>query len=124
VKVVFTTSGDNLDAPLDSRFGRAPKFLVYDLDSESFEVIDNQQNLNAAQGAGIQSAETVARSGAKSLVTGHCGPKAFRVLSAAGIKIFNTDATTVAAALEQYLASQLTEAKAAMFKGIGERRQP
>jgi predicted Fe-Mo cluster-binding NifX family protein len=117
VKVVFTTSGDNLDAPLDSRFGRAPKFLVYDLDSESFEVIDNQQNLNAAQGAGIQSAETVARSGAKSLVTGHCGPKAFRVLSAAGIKIFNTDATTVAAALEQYLASQLTEAKAADVQG-------
>ena len=117
MKVVFTTSGDNLDAPLDSRFGRAPKFLVYDLDSETFEVIDNQQNLNAAQGAGIQSAETVARFGAKSLVTGHCGPKAFRVLSAAGIKIFNTDATTVAAALEQYRAGLLAEAKAADVQG-------
>jgi predicted Fe-Mo cluster-binding NifX family protein len=117
MKIVFTTSGDNLDAPLDSRFGRAPKFLVYDMESETFELVDNQQNLNAAQGAGIQSAETVARSGAKSLVTGHCGPKAFRVLSAAGIKIFNTDATTVAAALEQYRAGQLTEAKAADVQG-------
>ena len=117
MKIVFTTSGDSLNSPLDSRFGRAPKFLVYDLDSETFEVIDNQQNLNATQGAGIQSAETVARSGARSLVTGHCGPKAFRVLLAAGIKVYTTDATTVAAALEQYRSGQLTEAKAADVQG-------
>ena len=53
MKIVFTTSGSDLNALLDTRFGRAPKFLVYDLDSGKFEVIDNQQNLNAAQGAGI-----------------------------------------------------------------------
>ena len=86
MKIAFSTSGETLDSPLDARFGRAPKFLVYDLDSETFEVVDNRQNLNAAQGAGIQSAETVARLGVNILVTGHCGPKAFRVLRAAGIK--------------------------------------
>ncbi|MCX7020040.1 MAG: NifB/NifX family molybdenum-iron cluster-binding protein [Candidatus Sumerlaeota bacterium] len=117
MKVVFTTSGNILDAPLDSRFGRAPKFLVYDLANDTFEVVDNQQNLNAAQGAGIQSAETVARLGAKCLVTGHCGPKAFRVLSAAGIKIYNTDASTVANALEQYRAGRLAEAASADVEG-------
>ena len=117
MKVVFTTSGDNLNARLDNRFGRAAKFLVYDLDRETFEVVDNQQGLNAAQGAGIQSAETVARLGAKALVTGHCGPKAFRVLQAAGIKIFNTNAPTVAEALTQYRAGKLTEAKAADVEG-------
>lgn len=117
MKIAFSTSASDLNAPLDSRFGRAPKFLVYDLESESFEVVDNQQNLNAAQGAGIQSAETVARQGAKALVTGHCGPKAFRVLCAAGIKIYNTDAPTVAAALEQYRAGQLVEANSADVEG-------
>ena len=117
MKIVFTTSGDNLNAPLDSRFGRAAKFLVYDLDSETFEVIDNRQNLDAAQGAGIQSAETVARLGAKVLVTAHCGPKAFRVLLAAGIKIFNTDSPTVAEALERYRTGRLTEAKSADVEG-------
>lgn len=117
MKIVITASGDNLNAPLDSRFGRAAKFLVYDLDSETFEVVDNQQNLNAAQGAGIQSAETVARLGAKAIVTGHCGPKAFRVLLAAGIKIYNTDAPTVAEALERYRAGRLTEAKSADVEG-------
>jgi predicted Fe-Mo cluster-binding NifX family protein len=117
MKIAFSTAGETLESPLDSRFGRAPKFLVYDLDSETFEVVDNQQNVNAAQGAGIQSAETVARLGVKSLVTGHCGPKAFRVLLAAGIKIYTTDAPTVAAALELYRSGKLTEAKAADVEG-------
>jgi predicted Fe-Mo cluster-binding NifX family protein len=102
---------------LDSRFRRAPKFLIYDLDSGTFEIIDNEKNLNAAQGAGIQSAETVARSGVKVLVTGHCGPKAFRVLQTAGIRIFNTNAPTVAEALEQYRAGKLAEVKSADVKG-------
>ena len=86
MKVAFTTSGNDLSATLGNRFGRAARFLIYNLDTNNFTVIDNRQNLNAAQGAGIQSAEAVARSGAKSLVTGHCGPKAFRVLSAAGLR--------------------------------------
>ncbi len=68
MKVAFTTSGDSLEAPLDSRFGRAPKILVYDLDRQTFEITDNTQNLNAAQGAGIQAAQNVARTGATHLV--------------------------------------------------------
>lgn len=116
-RIAFTTSGDGLDAPLDSRFGRAPKFLVYDLDRETFEVLDNQPNLNAAQGAGIQSAEMVARLGAKALVTGHCGPKAFRVLQRAGVRIFCTDAATVAEALQRYRTGVLTELQMADVDG-------
>jgi predicted Fe-Mo cluster-binding NifX family protein len=117
MKIAFSTSGSDLNAPLDSRFGRAPKFLVYDLDNASFEVIDNQQNLNAAQGAGIQSAETVVRSGAKALLSGHCGPKAFRVLAAAGVKVYTSDAATVAEALEHFKAGKLKEAGNADVEG-------
>jgi predicted Fe-Mo cluster-binding NifX family protein len=117
MKIAFTTSGNTLDSPLDSRFGRAPRFLIYDLDSGTFETVDNQQNLNAAQGAGIQSAETVARKGAKALVTGHCGPKAFRVLQAAGIKVFSSNAPTVSEALEKYRSGALAEAGSADVEG-------
>jgi predicted Fe-Mo cluster-binding NifX family protein len=117
VKIAITASGNDLNAPLDSRFGRAAKFLVYDLDSETIEVVDNQQNLNAAQGAGIQAAQTIARCGVQCVITGHCGPKAFRVLSAAGITIFNTDATTVVEALERFRSGQLTEARPTDVEG-------
>lgn len=117
MKLVFTTSGDDLDAPLDSRFGRAPKYLLYDLESGTFVVVDNRQNLDAAQGAGIQAAENVARLGASALVTGHCGPKAFRVLTVAGVAVYNTDAPTVKEALALFRAGKLTEADAADVEG-------
>ncbi len=118
MKIAFSTSGADLDAPLDSRFGRAAKFLVYDTETASFEVIDNAQNLNAAQGAGIQSAQNVAATGAQALVSGHCGPKAFRVLAAAGIKVYYaSDAPTVAAALELYREGKLKESVAADVEG-------
>ncbi len=117
MKVAFTTSGHDLDSPLDSRFGRAPAFLLYDTERELFRLIRNEQNLNAAQGAGIQAAQTVARAGAGCLVTGHCGPKAFTVLKAAGIKVFNTNAPTVKAALQLYGEGRLAEAAAADVEG-------
>ncbi|MBP7865574.1 MAG: NifB/NifX family molybdenum-iron cluster-binding protein [Acidobacteria bacterium] len=117
MKIVFTTTGEGLDAPLDPRFGRAPRFLVYDLDDDTFTVVDNSINLNAAQGAGIQSAETVARTGAKAVVTGHCGPKAFRVLSAAGVKIYPSPEATVAQALAAFRAGKLSEASSADVEG-------
>jgi len=102
---------------MDNRFGRAAKFLVYDLDAETFEVVDNQKNVNASHGAGIQSGETISRLGVKAIVTGHCGPNAFRVLSAAGIKIYSTTAHTVAEALAQYRAGKLNAADAADVAG-------
>ncbi len=117
MKIVFTASGDDLSAPLDPRFGRAAKFLVYDLEAGTFEITDNSQNLNAAQGAGIQAAEQICRLGAGALVTGHCGPKAFRVLSAAGVKVYNTDAATVAQALERFRSGGLKEASSADVEG-------
>ncbi len=117
LKIAFSTSGVTLDAPLDPRFGRAPRFLLYSMESGSFEIIDNAQNLSAAQGAGIQAAETLLRAGADALVTGHCGPKAFRVLSAAGVAVYNTTAATVHEALTAYKAGELQPADEANAEG-------
>jgi len=117
VKIAFTTSGETLDAPIDSRFGRAPKFLIYDTETDTSEVVDNSRNLNAAQGAGIQSAEVVSRLGADCLVTGHCGPKAFSALTAAGIRIYTTDAATMREALARLQAGNLSGAGSADVEG-------
>jgi predicted Fe-Mo cluster-binding NifX family protein len=117
MKIAFAASGETLEAALDSRFGRAAKFIVYDTETDTFEAVDNVQNLNAAQGAGIQAAQTVAQSGAESLVARHCGPKAFRVLSAAGITVYNSGAPTVVAALEAFKAGTLKPARASDVEG-------
>jgi len=117
VKVAFTTSGNTLDAPMDPRFGRAEGFIVYDTDSEKFEAVDNRQVLNSAHGAGIQATEAIVRKGADCIVTGHCGPNAFRALTAANIRIYTTQAATVSEALEAYLAGALSTMKSADVEG-------
>lgn len=117
MKIAFTISGGGLDAAMDGRLGRAGQFLVYDLDGGTFEIIDNGRNRDAAQGAGIQAAETIVRSGAKAVVTGHCGPKAFRVLSAAGLAVYRTEAPTVADALDLYRQGKLALIAAADVEG-------
>ncbi len=113
MKLAFTSTGENLDSLLDPSFGRAKNFLVYDTKTQAFDIISNQQNLAAAQGAGIQAAQTIVAAGAGALITGHCGPKAFRVLEAAGIKVFNTNDPTIAKALNRYLAGELVAADSA-----------
>jgi predicted Fe-Mo cluster-binding NifX family protein len=117
MKIAFTTSGNSLNAPLDSRFGRAPKFLIYDLETRSIEVVGNNQNLSAAQGAGIQAAQTVARVGAEVVITGHCGPKAFRTLQAADIKVVTGAQGTVQSALEAFKTGTLAPATAPDVEG-------
>jgi len=117
MKVAFTTSGTTLEAPMDSRFGRAEGFIIYDTDSETFEAVDNKEVLNSAHGAGIQATEAIVRKGANCVVTEHCGPNAFRALTAAGVRIYSTHATTVAEALEAYLSGALPTMKSADVDG-------
>ncbi len=107
MRVVFTTAGNNLEAALDARFGRAPGFLLYDTESGATEFMSNGEAATAAQGAGIQAAQTVSRLKPDALVTGHCGPKAFTALQAAGIKIYQSDASTVRDALAALTAGEL-----------------
>jgi len=117
MKLAFTTSGSTLESSLDPRFGRAPKFLLYDTETKTAVAIDNTPALNAAQGAGVQAAEAVVKAGADGLVTGHVGPKAFRVLTAAGITIFLTDAPTIAEALGRWSEGKLSPAPSPDVEG-------
>jgi predicted Fe-Mo cluster-binding NifX family protein len=117
MKVIVTGSGGKLTDAVDPRFGRASQFIVVDMGSGAVTVHDNSQNLNAAQGAGIQAADTVARLGAQAVITGNVGPKAFRVLSAAGIKVFLVKNGSIADALDQFKRGELSETKESNVEG-------
>lgn len=88
MKIAIPSNGTTLDAAVDPRFRRCKYFVFVDADTGTFEGIENTQRRNAAQGAGIQAAQTVVNHGAEAVITGHCGPKAFRALTAAGVKIY------------------------------------
>ena len=107
MKIAISTEGSDLVAIVDQRFGRAKGFLIYDIDSNESVYVDNKQNLEAAQGAGIQSAKNVIDAGADAIITGNVGPKAFTTLNAAGVKIYLFKAGTVGNAIEKYNKGEL-----------------
>jgi predicted Fe-Mo cluster-binding NifX family protein len=99
MKIAITATGTEIDSPVDPRFGRAQYILIVDENGAILETVDNSQNLNAMRGAGIQSAKTVADREVHVLMTGRCGPNAFRALQAAGIKVAVDQSGTVREAL-------------------------
>lgn len=113
MKIAVTASGPELSSPMDMRFGRAKYLLVVDTSDHSVKAVDNRAGMNAEQGAGIQAAQAVIDTGAEALVTGHCGPKAFRALQAAKIPVFLTQATTVEEAVAAFEDGSLNEIAAA-----------
>lgn len=117
MKVLVTTTGKTLDARLDPRFGRAELFAVIDTDTNQFEVVSNNEAREASQGAGIQASELAARLGVKVVITGHCGPKAFAALKAAGIEVMSGASGTVAQAIEAFRTGRLKPASAADVGG-------
>jgi predicted Fe-Mo cluster-binding NifX family protein len=108
MKIAVTSQGQDLDSEIDPRFGRAAFILVVDTDSYKVEVIDNSENLNAFKGAGIQAAATVSKSGAEVLLTGYCGPNAFKTLKAANVKVVNDAAGKVKDAVEAFKAGDVS----------------
>ena len=117
MKVVVTSQGSDLNSQVDPRFGRAKNFIVVDIETDEFSVHDNTQNLNAAQGAGIQAGRTVVDLGVTVVITGHVGPKAFTTLQAGNVKIYPGASGTVKEAVEKFKAGQLQEAEKANVEG-------
>ena len=117
LKIAITSKGKDLDSPMDPRFGRAPYILIVDTLDQGLEVLDNSENVNAFKGAGIQAAVMVSDRGAKVLLTGYCGPNAFKTLNAAGVKVANDVTGTVKDAVIAYREGKISFADDANVEG-------
>lgn len=107
MKIAITAQGQDLASQMDPRFGRAKWLIIVDTETGVFETHNNDVNLNAAQGAGIQTGQNIANLGAEAVITGNLGPNAFKTLKAAGIKTFLSKASTVQEALELFKEGKL-----------------
>lgn len=103
---------------VDPRFGRAAGFVVVDSETGETRYLDNRRAQMMGHGAGLQAAETIARAGAKVLLTGQVGPKAFQALSAAGIKVVqNLAGLTVGQAVERFRKGEMEPSRQANRTG-------
>ena len=117
MKIAVTSRGPDLDDQVDPRFGRAAYILVVDSETFDFDVLDNKENVNALKGSGIQAATMISEKGAEVLLTGFCGPNAFKALQAARIGVANDASGTVKDAVKAYLEGKLPLADQANVEG-------
>jgi predicted Fe-Mo cluster-binding NifX family protein len=102
MKIAVTSQGDTLESQIDPRFGRAAYILIVDTETLEFEAFDNNENKNAFKGAGIQAAAMVSEKEAEVLLTGFCGPNAFKTLETAGVKVANDQSGRIIDVVEKF----------------------
>lgn len=118
MKIAVTAKGKDLDSQVDPRFGRAAYIIIVDTETLAFETLDNTKNVNAFKGAGIQAATLVSEKNAEVLMTGYCGPNAFKTLEAANVKVINDAAEgTIREAIDRFNKGNVSYADGANVDG-------
>jgi len=117
LKFAVTAQGPEARDGMDPRFGRARFFRVVDAATGQQTVVDNAAGANAAQGAGIQAAQSLVNLGVQAVVTGHVGPKAWTALQAANIAVYGVNGGTVEEAMKAFMAGQLQPMTSANVQG-------
>ena len=89
MNIAFTTQGQDLDSPMDPRFGRTRFLLLLDDETGNVQATDNSEADEAAHGAGPKTVQKLVELGAQVLVTGNGpGGTAAEALKHTGIEIY------------------------------------
>lgn len=108
MKIGITAAGRDLESSLDPRFGRCACFLLVDPETMEYQELTNP-GCTAGGGAGIQAAQAFLKSGVNILITGQCGPNAFEVLAAGGVKAYRAPVMKVGEVVGLYKKGELAE---------------
>ncbi|MDD3895082.1 MAG: NifB/NifX family molybdenum-iron cluster-binding protein [Syntrophomonadaceae bacterium] len=89
MKIAIPTEDKSMEKGVCMSFGRAPYFLIYDMETGESMFAENS-GATSQGGAGIKAAQAVVDTGAEALLTPRCGENAADVIQAANIKIYKT----------------------------------
>jgi predicted Fe-Mo cluster-binding NifX family protein len=117
MKIAISSQGMQPTAQVDPQFGRTKWFVLHNTETGEWEPLENEQVLNLEQGAGIQAARHIIDRKVEVVLTGHCGPNAFRTLTEAGVQVVLGAAGTVEEAIAQFQTGGLRLAKAPDVEG-------
>jgi predicted Fe-Mo cluster-binding NifX family protein len=110
MKIIVTTTGPDLEAAVDPRFGRAPYFVAVDSETTTWQAHPNPA-AEAFGGAGTLAAQFVAGQQAQAVISGAFGPNAFQALRAADIQMYlYTGVDSARKAIELYRTGELVQA--------------
>jgi len=102
MRVAISSRGKGLDSLLDPRFCKCTHFVIVEMGDMKFEAFDNGSRALGGEDC-IQFAKFVASKGVKTVITGHCGPDATEILSAARIELYLKNTKSVRDAINKYI---------------------
>lgn len=117
MRIAVTATGTDLHSAVDPRFGRARYIVIVDETGKLIEAVDNSAGMNSMGGAGIQAGKLMADRKVDVLLTGNCGPNAFKTLNAANIKVVINQSGTVQEAIERFKTGQVSYASSPNVDG-------
>ena len=112
MKIAMTSKGNDLEAEVDTRFGRCVYFLIVDPDTMEFEAMENE-SASASGGAGPQAAQAISKKGVDVLITGNVGPNAYQALEASGIRILTGSNGRIKDMIQKFKDGEFEEATGA-----------
>lgn len=108
--VVPTEDGNGLDARLSEHFGRAPYYIIVDLD-EVRNILSVQSVSNESEhfgGFGLPS-HRILQFNPDAVITYGMGPRALAIFQQAGVAVLRANANTVKEVVEAYREDRLEE---------------
>ncbi len=101
-ELIITSTGQDLDSPVEIRFGRSPYFVHFNVESGEKKCVANPGK-DASGGAGVKAVQFLVDAGIDVLITGKVGPHAESALKETGIRVYGVAPTlTVKEALEHF----------------------
>ena len=106
MKIAIPVDEKTLQSNVCASFGRAPYFLIYDVETKESMFIENSAATSTG-GAGIKAAQIIVDNKANALLTPRLGAKAADVLKPAEVKIYRTTTTPVKDNIDDFIADKL-----------------
>jgi predicted Fe-Mo cluster-binding NifX family protein len=113
MKLCVTSTGKDIEAKMDARFGRALYFLIIDTDTNALDAVLNSA-AEEQQGAGISAAQLVLDRGIDGVLTGRVGPNTLNVFRASRVKLYEgaSPQDTVKVGLDKFKRGEYIETPA------------
>jgi len=90
MKIAIPSTGKDEKSLVDSRFGRCAYFLIGESKDGKLKPIANKA-IEVSRGAGVSAAQLVADQKVEAVIGVNFGPRAFWVLTQAGVELYQAD---------------------------------
>jgi predicted Fe-Mo cluster-binding NifX family protein/Zn finger protein HypA/HybF involved in hydrogenase expression len=116
-RVAVASLGPNMDDMLAPYFGSAPYFIIVDITTKQFSVIQNN-NLTGSGAYGIATVQLILSQGVTGVISENYGPQVYQALIVQNLQLFRAEHGKVSEALAQYESYLLSQVSNPTTQGM------